>query len=136
MKIGLRTRISKYIFRKEIAMAASVKDQGDDLQKPLLKTQAVTADLESASSHAMVIGTVLSQELPEQVRVGEVAQAIDQTAELKVKLAESAQTLTEVSAELEQEINKRREAAKQLDASRAQVVQLAAEVSDLHKTAP
>ena len=117
-------------------MAASVKDEGDDLQKPLQKTQAVTADLESASSHAMVIGTVLSHELPEQVRVGEVAHAIDQTAELKVKLAESAQTLAEVSAELEQEIDKRREAARQLNASRAQVEQLAAEVSDLHKSAP
>lgn len=116
-------------------MAVPINDVGDDLKRPLQKTQAVSADLESASSHAMVIGTVLAQELPQDVQVGEVAQAIEQTEELKDKLAESAQTLTEVSAELEQEIEKRHEAAKQLDASRAQVEQLAAEVSDLTKSA-
>ena len=106
-------------------------DYGDELLRPLQKTQSVTADLEHASDHAMVIGAVLAHELPEDVQVGDVAQAIGQTEELKDKLAESAETLTEVSAELEQEIAKRRAVAKQLQESRAQVKQLAAEVSDL-----
>lgn len=102
-------------------MATPVNDHGSDLEKPLQKTQAVTADLQTASDHALVIGTVLAQELPPHVQVGEVAQAIEQTEELKEKLAESAETLTEVSAELEQEIAKRQEVSRQLQASRAKV---------------
>ena len=115
-------------------MATPSNDHGDDLDKPLEKTKAVTAELHSASHHAMIIGTVLEQELPAQVQVGEVAQALDQTEELKEKLAESAQTLSEVSAELEQEIAKRRKVSKQLKASRAQVQELQAEVSDSQKS--
>ena len=115
-------------------MAIPVNDHGGDLEKPLQKTQVVTADLQTASDHALVIGAVLIQELPAHVQVGEVAQAIEQTEELKEKLAESAETLTEVSAELEQEISKRREVAKQLEATRAEVEELKAEVSDSQKT--
>jgi len=105
-------------------MATSVHADDDVLKEPLAKVQSVAADLESASNHAMVLGTVLAQELPQDVQVGEVAQAIGQTEELKDKLAESAETLTNVSAELEMEIEKRRQLAKQLEASRAQVKQL------------
>ncbi len=132
---GLRrsTKIVEYKFNDEIAMATPVYDHGGDLKKPLQKTQAVTSDLQTASDHALVIGTVLAQELPPHVQVGEVAQAIEQTEELKEKLAESAETLTEVSAELEQEIAKRQEVAKQLQASRAKVEALKAEVSDSQK---
>ena len=116
-------------------MVTPVNDDRDDLQKPLQKTQAVTADLESASYHALVIGTVLAHELPEDIQVGDVAHAIEQTEELKDKLAESAETLTEVSAELEQEIKKRHAVAEQLEASREHAERLAAEVSELHKPA-
>ncbi len=114
-------------------MATPGNDQGGDLEAPLQKTQAVTCDLQKAADHAMVIGSVLEKELPEDVQVGEVAQALDQTEELKTKLAESAETLTEVSAELEQEIAKRRAVTKQLGASRAQVDELQAEISDSKK---
>lgn len=115
-------------------MATPANDPGGDLQKPLQKTQAVTSDLHNATDHALVISSVLAQELPAHVQVGEVAQALEQTEELKDKLAESAETLTEVSAELEQEIAKRRQVAKQLEASRAQVEELQAEVSDSQKS--
>ena len=119
-----------------MAMATSVDDHGEELLKPLQKTAAVAVDLEYASDHAMLIGSVLAKELPVEVQVGEVAQALEQTVELKEQLAESAETLTEVSAELEQEIAKRRAVARQLDASRAQVTALKAEVSESQKSDP
>ena len=115
-------------------MATSVVARGDDLLKPLQQTEAVTADLEHAADQAMVIGAVLAKELPVDVQVGEVAQAIEQTGELKEQLAHSAETLTEVSAELEQEIAKRRTVGKLLEASRAQVEALKTEVSDSQKS--
>ena len=114
-------------------MATSVDDHVGNLLKPLQKTEAVIADLESAADHAMVIGTVLEKELPGEVQVGEVAQAIEQTGDLKQQLAESAETLTEVSAELVHEIVKRRKVSKQLEASRAQVHDLQAEASESQK---
>ena len=115
-------------------MSLPVNTHGDDLLKPLQKTEAVTEDLEYAADHAMVIGTVLARALPSEVQVGEVAQAIEQTGELKEKLAESAETLNEVSAELEEEIAKRRAVGRQLEASRAQVHALKAEASDSQKS--
>jgi len=115
-------------------MATPTEDHAGDLVDPLRKTQSVTADIESASNHALVIGTVLAQELPADVKVGEVAQAIEQTHELKDKLAESAETLADVSAALESEIEKRSKIAKQLGKSQEQVEQLSEQVADLKKT--
>lgn len=120
----------------DISDSSQLNDSASELQKPLQKTQAVAVELLAASDHAMLIGTVLAQELPTQVQVGEVAQAIEQTEELKEKLAESAETLTEVSAELEQEIAKRRAVAEQLKATRAQVELLQTEASESQKSAP
>lgn len=102
-------------------MATPAEEQVGDLVDPLKKTQSVTADIESASLHALVIGTVLTHELPADVKVGEVAQAIEQTQELKDKLAESAETLADVSAALESEIEKRSKITKQLGSSQEQL---------------
>ena len=53
------------------------------------------------------MNTVLEQELPVEVLVGEVAQAIEHTGDLEMKLAKSAEQLAEVSAALAQQIGKR-----------------------------
>ena len=66
------------------------------------KTQAVQADVQSAADEAGVISTVLAQEVPAEAQVGDVAAAIEQTAVLEQKLADSADALAEVTAELEQ----------------------------------
>ena len=65
------------------------------------KTQAVQADIERAADQAGGIGTVLAQEVPAAVQVGDVAAAIEQTGALEQKLADSAEALAEVTAELE-----------------------------------
>jgi septal ring factor EnvC (AmiA/AmiB activator) len=95
------------------------------LQGPLAKTEAVTAEIERASAHALVIGTVLAKELP-------VAQAIEQTEDLEQKLAESAETLADVSAALETEIAERGKLSDELAASREAIEQLETEVHDAH----
>ncbi len=105
-------------------MVVSHQDKAADLQEAHKKTQAVKEEIERASDHAAVIGTVLAQELPDEVQVGDVAQAIVQTEELEQKLVESAATLADVSAELGREIKKRRKVTKELDKSRARVDQL------------
>ena len=98
----------------------------NDLLVAHKKTKAVQVDVQTASDHVSVIGTVLATELPEEVQVGEVAQAIDQTTELEQKLAKSAATLAEVSVKLGREIRKRRKVSEELYKTRAQVKKLSA----------
>ena len=105
-------------------MDASHREQTGGLQVVHQKTKAVEADILRASDHAAVIGTVLAQQLPDEVQVGEVAQAIEQAEELEQKLAESAATLADVSAELGREIKKRRKMTEELNQSQARVARL------------
>ena len=114
-------------------MGIAQRDPIGGLEGTHEKTKAVEAEILRASDHAAVIGTVLSQQLPDAVQVGEVAQAIEQTEELEQKLAESAATLANVSAELEREIDKRRKVTKKLSQSRARVDALSDEIQ--HKNA-
>lgn len=101
------------------------------LQDTLEKTGAVAAEVQSAASQVGVIGTVLAHELPDELQVGEVAQALEQTEELEHKLAESAETLADVTAALEREIRKRHETDDKLEISRARVKELSTQVQRL-----
>lgn len=94
------------------------------LQEPLDKTEAVTAEIERAANHALVIGTVLAHEIPSELQVGEVAQAIEQTEHLEHQLAESAEKLADVSSALEREIAKRRDVTRELTETLEHVEQL------------
>jgi hypothetical protein len=89
------------------------------------KTRAVADDVQRASEDLLVINTVLGQELPDELQVGDVAQANEHTGHLEKKLAESAESLAEVHAALEEEIKKREKVTAQRDASRALVDKLA-----------
>ncbi|MET3494167.1 hypothetical protein [Variovorax boronicumulans] len=89
------------------------------LDKTLQKSEEVAADVQRASDNLAVVSTVLEQELPEEVQVGEVAQAIEHTSQLEEKLAKSAEKLAEVNAALSEEIEKRREATAERNESQA-----------------
>ena len=105
-------------------MDVSQRDRTGGLRETHRKTKVVEAEIQRASDHAAVIGTVLAQELPGEVQVGEVAQAIEQTEQLEQKLAESAATLADVSAELGREIKKRRKVTEKLNKTQARVERL------------
>ena len=112
------------VFCAGAAMEKTSMPVSSGLQEPLEKTEAVTAEIERAANHALVIGTVLAHEIPAELQVGEVAQAIEQTEDLEQQLAESAEKLADVSASLEQEIAKRRAVTRELTQTREQVEQL------------
>ena len=117
-------------------MGVSHHDQTDGLQEIRKKTKAAEADIQRASDHAGVIGTVLAQELLVEVQVGDVAQAIEQTEELEHKLAESAATLAEVSAELGREIKKRRKVTTELGKAQAHVDKLSQKIKSKNSPKP
>ncbi len=105
-------------------MVVPQRDPVGGLEKTHDKAKAVEAQIVRASDHASVIGAVLAQELPDELQVGDVAQAIEQTDDLEHKLAESAATLADVSAELVREIKKRRHVTEKLSKSQARVERL------------
>lgn len=94
------------------------------LDQTLDKTEAVAADVQRASDNLAVINTVLEQELPDDIQVGEVAQAIEHTGQLEKKLAQSAETLAEVNAALTQEIERRVEVTAERDENQAMIDKL------------
>jgi hypothetical protein len=103
--------------------------RGDtSLEQTLEKTEAVAADVQRASDNLAVVNTVLEQELPDEIQVGEVAQAIEHTSQLEEKLAKSAETLDEVNAALSEEIEKRLEITAQRDESEAEAEKLKARI--------
>jgi len=98
------------------------------LDKTLEKSEQVAADVQRASDNLAVVNTVLEQELPDEVQVGEVALAIEQTSQLEEKLAKSAEKLAEVNAALSEEIEKRLEATAERDESQALAEKLKAKI--------
>jgi len=89
----------------------SQQQPGTSLDQTLEKTETVAAEVQRAADNLAVVNNVLEQELPADVQVGEVAQALEHTGRLEKKLAESAEALAEVNAALSQEIEKRNAAA-------------------------
>ncbi|MDP9991446.1 DNA repair exonuclease SbcCD ATPase subunit [Variovorax boronicumulans] len=98
------------------------------LDRTLQKSEEVAADVQRASDNLAVVSTVLEQELPDEIQVGEVAQAIEHTNQLEEKLAKSAEKLAEVNAALSEEIEKRLEATAERDASQALAEKLKAKI--------
>ncbi len=98
------------------------------LDRTLEKSEQVAADVRRASDNLAVVSTVLEQELPDEVQVGEVAQAIEHTTQLEEKLAKSAERLAEVNAALSEEIEKRFEVTAERDESQALADKLKAQM--------
>jgi methyl-accepting chemotaxis protein len=98
------------------------------LDRTLQKSEQVAADVQRASDNLAVVNTVLEQELPDEIQVGEVAQAIEHTSQLEQKLAKSAEKLAEVNAALSEEIEKRLEATAERDESLALAEELKAKI--------
>ncbi|QOF81650.1 hypothetical protein [Variovorax sp. 38R] len=98
------------------------------LDKTLKKSEQVAAEVQRASDNLAVVSTVLEQELPDEVQVGEVAQAIEHTSQLEEKLAQSAEKLAEVNAALSKEIEKHLEVTAERDESQALAEKLKARI--------
>ncbi|MDO9360410.1 MAG: hypothetical protein Q7T70_15635, partial [Polaromonas sp.] len=59
------------------ARQPSVSEETETLDHTLAKNEEVAADVQDASDHLAVVATVLEKELPDNVQVDDVAQAIE-----------------------------------------------------------
>lgn len=89
---------------------------------PLRHALKQNATIKDAVAHSadelLVINAVLQKEIPEQVQMGEVAQALEGIDELEDQIAKSAEDLAQVNQALEQEIGERAELEGELAATR------------------
>lgn len=71
------------------------------LEQAIEKAKEVAADIRQAADDLAVANTVLSTELSDDVRTGEVAQALEHGDNVEKTLTKSAEALDEVNASLE-----------------------------------
>lgn len=71
------------------------------LEKAVEQAKEVAADIRQAADDLAVANTVLETQLAQEVRTGEVAQALEHGDAVEKTLAKSAETLDEVNATLD-----------------------------------
>ena len=89
------------------ARQPSVSEETETLDRTLAKNEEIAADVQDASDHLAVVATVLEKELPDNVQVDDVAQAIEHANQIEKQLARSAKALAEVNEALANQIEKR-----------------------------
>lgn len=89
------------------------------LERALDRNETVEKTVKQSSAELFVINAVLNQEIPEHVKTGDVAQALQKTGELEGKIQESAADLAHVNELLEQEIDERADVERELAATKA-----------------
>ena len=72
-----------------------------DLERAIEEVKEVAAEIRDAADHLQVVNTVLQDQLPDAVQVGEVAQALEQSETVEKNIAKSADSLDAVNTALE-----------------------------------
>ena len=78
------------------------------LESAIEKAKEVAAEIREAADNLAVVNTVLQDQIPDEVQVGEVAQALGQSDAVEKIITKSAETLDQVNTELEQAASARR----------------------------
>ena len=89
------------------------------LARALDKNEHVKDVVEQSASELLVINSVLKQEIPDHLQVGEVAQALHKTDMLEIKIHDTVEDLATVNKLLEHEIDERIDLERELLATKA-----------------
>ncbi|WP_349279613.1 hypothetical protein [Polaromonas hydrogenivorans] len=94
------------------------------LERALDQNEAIQETVEQSAAELCVINAVLQQEVPEHVKTGDVAQALQKTDELESRIQTSAENLEQVNQALKEEIQVRADLERQLAATQAELDQV------------
>ncbi len=94
------------------------------LERALDQNEAIQETVEQSAAELCVINAVLKQEVPEHVKTGDVAQALQKTDELESRIQTSAENLEQVNQALKEEIQARADLERQLAATQAELDQV------------
>ena len=97
------------------------------LERVLDQNEAIQESVEQSAAELLVVSAVLSREIPDDVKIGEVARAIQRTKDLEDRMQESADDLEKVNQALKDEINARVDLERQLAAAQAELEQAEAQ---------
>ena len=89
------------------------------LARALDQNQAIQESVEQSAAELCLVSAVLSREIPDAMKTGEVAQAIERTEELENRVQASADDLARVNQALKAEISARGELERQLALAQA-----------------
>ncbi len=83
------------------ARSGADQQAADSLENVIDKAKEVAAEIQQAADNLAVANTVLQEQIPDEVQVGEVAQALGQSDEVEKIITKSAETLDQVNSEIE-----------------------------------
>lgn len=104
-------------------------DPAEPLKQALTQTQQVQAKLNSGAQELFVISEVLKQEVPPEVRTGDVAQALEMHEALEETVQGCADDLEDVSQTLANEVARRKRLEKKLRKAHADLADTEAELA-------
>ena len=93
------------------------------LERALDQNATVQDTVERSAAELMIINTVLKQEIPDHIQIGDVAQALQRTDALENKISETVEDIAHVNQVLAQEIGERVDLERELAATKAALVQ-------------
>ena len=93
----------------------------NSLERALDQNETIQESVEQSAAELCVVSAVLSREVPDELKTGEVAQAIQRTEELEDRIQASADELAKVNQALKDEIGARAELERQLAAAQAEL---------------
>ena len=106
-----------------ISRISSAIAQDTPLTRALEQNETVQNIVEQTGAELTAIHAVLKQEIHGHVQTGEVADALQKTDELEIKIHDIAQELAQVNKVLAQEIDERADLELELVATKAALVQ-------------
>lgn len=92
----------------------TLSDLPEPIEKALAQTHETQARLASGVQELAVTNAVLQQEIPEEVRTGDVALAIQKNEALENRVQECVDDLDDVSQALEEEVARRKKLEEKL----------------------
>lgn len=93
------------------------------LGRALEQNETALDSVEQSATELVMIHAVLTQEIPDEVQIGEVAQALQKTDELEIKMNGAVQELAQVNEVLAQEIDERADLECELAETKAALVE-------------
>ena len=105
----------------------AVTDIANPLERALDQNEAIQESVGQSAAELCVVNAVLSRKVPDNVKTGEVAQAIQRTEELENRMQASADDLVKVNQALKEEICARTDLERQLAAAQAELHQAQAQ---------
>ena len=101
----------------------AVTAAANPLARALDQNEAIQESVAQSAEELCVVAAVLSREIPDEAKTGEVAQAIQRTEELENRMQASADDLARVNQSLKDEVSTRTGLERQLAAAQAELGQ-------------